>query len=204
MRHAIAIFAALLAAPAFAQQSAPAEPTKPAATSVQQNLGLGKHDSSAPINVASTTFEGDLATKVGTYLGNVVVTQGDMKMRADKMRLDVTSGSLSLVTATGNVVVNAPNGTGTGDTGVYDLNTHLITLTGKVVLTKEKNVMRGTKLVMDMNTNLAHLTAQGAQGGRVQALFIPPPQKPGAGTSTTPAKPSSSTGKSPSRFLKDE
>jgi lipopolysaccharide export system protein LptA len=53
------------------------------------------------------------------------------------------------------------------------------------VLTKEKNVMRGTKLVMDMNTNLAHLTAEGTQGGRVQAQFIPPPQKTGSGT---PAK----------------
>jgi lipopolysaccharide export system protein LptA len=193
MRHAIAIFATLLAAPAFAQQTAP--PAKPAATAAQQNQGLGKHDSRAPINVSSDGFSSDIKTKEGDYIGNVIVTQGDMKLRADRMHFDVTNGSLSLITATGNVVVVAPDRSATGDHGVYDLTTHLITMTGKVVLTKEKNVMRGTKLVMDMTTNLAHLTAEGAQGGRVQALFIPPPQKAGAGTGATPAKPPNSTGK---------
>ena len=70
-----------------------------------------------------------------------------------------------------------PNGTATGDNGVYELGPRTITMTGHVVLTKEKDVMRGTKLVMDMNTNLAHLYAQGMPGNRVQGLFIPPPQQ---------------------------
>jgi lipopolysaccharide export system protein LptA len=131
----------------------------------------------------------------GDYVGNVVVTQGDMKMRADRMHFDTTSGDVSLITATGNVVVNAPNGTGTGDKGIYDLTTHLITMTGKVVLTKKKDVMRGTKLVMDMNTNLAHLTADGAQGGRVVAVFMPKQHPADAADSGTPPKPQPAQGK---------
>jgi lipopolysaccharide export system protein LptA len=48
--------------------------------------------------------------------------------------------------------------------------------------------MRGTKLVMDLNTNLAHLYAQGMPGGRVQGLFIPPPQQNPAPGSTKKGK----------------
>jgi lipopolysaccharide export system protein LptA len=183
--------------PAIAEPAAghvPATPARPTAASVQQNLGLGKHDANAPINVSSDNFQGDLATKVGTYIGNVVVVQGDMKMRAEKVRVDVTKGKPSVITATSNVVVVAPNGTATGDRGVYDLNTHTITMTGHVVLTKEKNVMRGTRLVMDMNTNLAHLTALGAPGGRVEASFTPPPQKPGTAPKAAADKKSATDG----------
>lgn len=198
MRYAAIIFGLFLAVPAVAQTAPPSTAAKPASgtNSVQQNLGLGKHDSSAPIHLSADTFSSDVKTKEGDYAGNVVVTQGDMTMRADKMHFDVTDGDLSMITATSNVVVVAPNGTATGDHGIYDLKTHLITMTGKVVLTKKKDVMRGTKLVMDMTTNLAHLTADSTQGNRVTAIFLPKQQAKNDGTGgATPQKPSSATGK---------
>lgn len=138
---------------------------------------LGSHNSNQPINVSSDTFEGDLATKIGTYVGNVIVIQGDMRLRADRVKVNVAQGKPTRIEATGKVVVNSQSGVATGDNGLYDLVSHTITMTGHVVLTKEKDVMRGTKLVMDMNTNLAHLYAQGMPGNRVQGLFIPPPQQ---------------------------
>jgi lipopolysaccharide export system protein LptA len=193
MKHAIALLALLAATPAFAQQAA--APAKPAGMSTQQNLGLGKHDSSAPIHLSADSFASDVKTEQGDYVGNVVVTQGDMKMRADKMHFDTKSGNLNLITATNHVVVVAPKGTATGDRGVYDLTTHLITMTGNVVLTKQKNVMRGTKLVMDLTTNLAHMTAQGAPGGRVTAEFIPKQQQKTGSDTTTAPKPPAATGK---------
>lgn len=183
------------AEPAAAPQATPraaasqAGAKKPAQQSTATGLGFGKHDSNAPINVSSENFVGDLATKIGTYLGNVLVIQGDMRMRADKVKVNVTQGKPTRIEADGHVVVNAPNGTATGDNGVYDLGPRTITMTGHVVLTKEKDVMRGTRLVMDMNTNLAHLTAQGMQGNRVQGLFIPPPQQNANGTTAGSQKP---------------
>jgi lipopolysaccharide export system protein LptA len=178
------------ATPQAAPQAAPqAGAKKPAQQSATTGLGFGKHDSNAPINVSSENFVGDLATKIGTYLGNVLVIQGDMRMRADKVKVNVTQGKPTRIEAEGHVVVNAPNGTATGDNGVYDLTPRTITMTGHVVLTKEKDVMRGTRLVMDMNTNLAHLTAQGMQGNRVQGLFIPPPQQNANGTAAGTQKP---------------
>ena len=188
MKQAIVLSALLLAAPAFAQQPTP--PAKPAANPV-----LGKHDSSAPIHIAADNFGSDVKAENGDYIGNVIITQGDMKMRADRVHFDTSKGDLSIVTANGNVVVDAPNGTGTGDHGVYDLGTHLVTLTGKVVLTKQKNVMRGTKLVMDLNTNLAHLTADSTQHGRVEAVLMPKQQDRKGGTTGTAPKPETGPGK---------
>jgi lipopolysaccharide export system protein LptA len=156
---------------------------------------LGKHDNSAPIHIAADNFGSDVKAENGDYIGNVIITQGNMKMHADRVHFDTASGNLSIITAFGNVVVVAPNGTGTGDHGVYDLTSHLVTLTGKVVLTKEKNVMRGTKLVMDLNTNLAHLTADGSQGGRVQAVLMPRQQPQKSQSGGTPAKTPPATGK---------
>ncbi|MBV9572159.1 MAG: lipopolysaccharide transport periplasmic protein LptA [Alphaproteobacteria bacterium] len=150
---------------------------------------FGSHNSNAPINVSADSFVGDLASKVGTYIGNVIVVQGDMKLRADTVQVKVEQGKASRIDANGKVVVTSPSGTGTGDHGVYEMKSRTITMTGRVVLTKDKDVMRGTKLVMDMNTNLAHLYAQGMPGGRVQGLFVPPPQGAGATKKKSGAKP---------------
>lgn len=176
----------------------PAKPAKPQSGAGGVDL-LGSHNSNAPINISSDNFVGDLASKIGTYIGNVLVIQGDMRMRADQVKVNVVQGKPTRMEATGKVVVNAPNGTASGDNGVYEMGPRTITMTGHVVLTKEKDVMRGTKLVMDMNTNLAHLYAQGMPGNRVQGLFIPPPQpqngtaakkpKATAADKTEPAKP---------------
>ena len=157
-------------------------------------INMGKHDSNAPINVSADTFTGDLNTKVGTYIGNVIVVQGDFKLRADKVSVHEVNGKPSFIDGAGNVLFTSTSGNASGDTGVYDLNTKNITLDGKVVLTKEKNVMRGTHLVMNMDTGKAQLTAKGAPGGRVQGVFTP-------NQKTRPAAPSQSqtSSKSPAK-----
>jgi lipopolysaccharide export system protein LptA len=147
------------------------------AAGAQQSMGLGKHDASAPILVSADTFLADINAKTGTYSGNVVVTQGDFKLRADKVRVNVVEGKPDRIFANGNVVFDAPSGAARGDAGVYDVRPRLITLTGHVVLTKEKNVMRGTLLTVNLVTGSAQLGAGGTSGGRVQGLFTPPPQQ---------------------------
>lgn len=147
-----------------------------AATPAASHAASPAHNNNAPINVSSDSFEGNFQTKVGTYTGNVLVTQADDKLRADSVKVDVVDGKPSRFEAFGHVVFISPSGTATGDNGIYDLGPRTITLTGHVVLTKEKDVMRGTSLVVNMNTGQSRLIAQGAQGNRVQGLFIQKPQ----------------------------
>jgi lipopolysaccharide export system protein LptA len=148
------------------------------------NGALAKHDSDAPINVSSDNFVGNFETKVGTYTGNVIVTQADYKLRADQVRVNVVNNKPSRFNATGHVVFVSASGTATGDTGVYDLGPRTVTLNGHVVLTKDKDVMHGTALTVNMVTGESHLTALGAPGGRVQGLFL---QQPASQSGAKPA-----------------
>src|SRR4051812_46223915 len=82
---------------------------------------MGKHDANAPINVSADKFLADSNAKTGTWSGNVLVVQGDMRMRANSVRLNVVGkdNKPDKILASGNVVVDSPNsGTVTGDNGV--------------------------------------------------------------------------------------
>ncbi|MBI3677195.1 MAG: lipopolysaccharide transport periplasmic protein LptA [Proteobacteria bacterium] len=171
----VALGFAAMATNSAAQPSAAQTQTK-VQSNTTNTLGLGKHDANAPIAVSADNFLGDFQTKVGTYSGNVLVSQGDMKLRADKVKVLVADGKPNKIEAVGNIVFSAPSGSATGDNGVYDLGPRTITLTGRVVLSKEKNVMKGTLLVINLVTGEAKLTASGMPGGRVQGLFQPPPK----------------------------
>ena len=150
----------------------------------------GKHDANQPINVSADRFvaeknpaAGANGAITGTYSGNVVITQGDIKMRANTVRINVIGGKPNKIYADGSVVIVSASGTATGDSGVYDVAPRLVTLTGHVVLTKEKNVMRGSQLTVNLVTGVAQLgggvTGTHGGGGRVQGIFTPPPQSGG-------------------------
>jgi lipopolysaccharide export system protein LptA len=150
------------------QAQTPAKPTaKPAAKRAD-----------APINIDSDSFQADLNGKTGIWRGNVVVTQGDMKLRANSVRVSTVDGNADKVNATGNVVVDSPaSGTATGENGVYDVPRKIVTMNGNVVLKKGKDVMRGSQLSVNLVTGQATLgggvKSQNSPGGRVQAIFSP-------------------------------
>ncbi len=159
--------------------------TNPPVHNAATNGAMPRADSNAPINVSSDNFVGNFETKVGTYIGNVIVTQAEYKLRADQVKVNVANGKPSRFDATGHVVFVSASGTATGDTGTYDLGPRLVKLNGHVVLTKDKDVMHGTALTVNMVTGESHLTAQGSQGNRVQGLFV---QQPSAQGSVKPAR----------------
>jgi lipopolysaccharide export system protein LptA len=181
--------AACMAQPASAT-TAP-ETAKTSAKSGSATGPVGPHDSNAPINVSSDNFVGNFQTKIGTYIGNVIVTQADDKLRADKVKVNVVAGKPNRFDATGHVVFVSSSGVATGDYGIYDLGPRIVTLTGHVVLTKDKDVMHGTALTVNMVTGESHLTAHGAPGNRVQGLFVQQPSsaaaKPAASAAPKPA-----------------
>ena len=149
---------------------------------------MGKHDANAPVNIAADKFVADENAKTGTYSGNVIVTQGDMRMRANTVRMNVVGNDnkLDKIFAQGNVVVDSPNsGTVTGDNGVYNVEQRTVLLTGHVVLTKQNNSMRGAQMTVNLVTGIATLgggaaAAPGAPTGRVQGIFTPASKPAGA------------------------
>jgi lipopolysaccharide export system protein LptA len=164
MKHALILLAAL-AVPASSLQAAPA--AKPIAG-----------DNNAPINISSDSFQADLNSKLGTWSGNVIVTQADTKIRANTVRMSTVNGKADKVTATGNVVVDSPkSGIVTGENGVYSVVPRTVVMTGNVVLKKGKDVMRGMQLTVNLATGQAVLgggvKSQTQGSTRVQGVFLP-------------------------------
>ena len=165
-----ALTVSALTVPALAQ-TAPA-PVQKGASSL-----LGKHDNNQPINIAADKVAADLNAKSVTYAGNVVVTQGDVRMHANTMKVSTANGKADKIYADGKVVVDSPaTGTATGDSGVYDVTPRTVTLTGHVVLTHGKgDVLRGNKLLVNLVTGQASVVDAKETGGsgRVQGVFTP-------------------------------
>jgi lipopolysaccharide export system protein LptA len=161
----LSVFAAALAGPAHAAPS-----PKPI---------TGNHDNNAPINISADNFQADLNAKSGLYTGNVIVVQGDTKLRANQVHVLTANGKADKITASGNVVVDSPqSGTATGDSGVYSVGPRVVVMTGNVILKKAKDVMRGCQLTVNLNTGKATLGTCAAAsgkpgGGRVQGVFTP-------------------------------
>lgn len=138
----------------------------------------GNHDNNAPINISSDNFQADLNAKSGLYSGNVIVVQGDTKLRANEVRVLTVNGRADKITASGNVVVDSPaSGTATGENGVYSVGPRVVVMTGNVVLKKGKNVMKGAQLTVNLVTGQASVVGgaktPGNPGGRVQGVFTP-------------------------------
>lgn len=139
----------------------------------QNSVTKGMDNPNAPIDLSANDMFADQNTGMVVYTGNVIVHQGDMKLRADKMRAKLVGNNPTHIYADGRVVIDAPSGIATGDNAVYEVTPRLITMTGNVVLTKDKNVLRGHKLVVNLINGQATLDGGQGKGGRVQALFTP-------------------------------
>ena len=166
--------------PALAADAPVAKTAAPAAQAPAAKTNsaiLGKHDSNQPINIAADSVTADLAAKTVAYSGNVIVTQGDIRMHADAMKVNTDQGKANTILANGKVVVDSPtSGTATGDAGVYDVSNHLITLTGRhVVLVHNQDISSGTKLTVNLVTNIATFVGDKSQpgNGRVQGVYTP-------------------------------
>jgi lipopolysaccharide export system protein LptA len=145
---------------------------------------LGGHDADKPISIDADKNETDLKAKITIFSGDVRITQGDTRMRADVVKRDDPNNKIYF---NGKVVVDAPaTGTITGDNGIYDLSKKLVTLSGHVVLHKQGQITStGSLLTYNMVTGVAQVVATpvaatanqaaaaGMPGGRVHAVIIP-------------------------------
>lgn len=152
-----------------------------------------------PIEIESDSLEVQDQKQEATFIGNVIATQGGMKLRSDRLKAIYAQGGegatgalpgggktqIREILATGNVhVMSKDDQSADGDWARYVVSSRNIFMGDKVVLSQGKNVIRGTKLVIDLNTGKSRIvggaeagTAQKGATGRVKALFQPPPKE---------------------------
>ncbi|MHA3915873.1 lipopolysaccharide transport periplasmic protein LptA [Halovulum sp. GXIMD14793] len=156
----LAAFAALI--------SLCATPALPQGTDVA--FGGQSHDSSQPVEITSDALELDQENSTATFVGNVLVGQGSLKMQADRILVSYTSDGarqISSMLATGNVLLT--NGAESAEAGkaIYDVATGNIDMEGDVLLTQGGNALSGQKLVINLESGSARME------GRVKTIFQP-------------------------------
>ncbi len=140
---------------------------------VAQTAGVAfgglKQDSSAPVNVTSDQLAVDQTSGNATFTGNVVVTQGDMKLTAPRVDVLYTAdrSAIQTVHATGGVTIVSPTDAAEGAEATYTIGTGEVVMTGDVLLTQATSAISGQNLVIDLNTG------KGTMTGRVQTVFNP-------------------------------
>lgn len=141
---------------------------------------LSGHDSNAPVDFSADRIEVQDRTDRVVVSGNVQVTQGDLRLTADRLTVAYNrAGGIEInrLDAVGGVVVTRSNETARGDVAIYDLDRRIITMLGNVQLTQGTNRLSGGRLLIDLRTNRSSVDGRpGAapgvnQGGRVSGTF---------------------------------
>ena len=157
------IFAFLAGLAAFAAVPAAAQDTAIAFK------GL-KAAADQPVEITADSLEIDQGSQTALFKGNVLVIQGDMRLKAAELRVDYAQGDNSKIdrlTASGGVLLASPSEAVEADEAVYSLSSREIKMTGDVLLTQNQSVMSGQVLFV----NLAEGT--GRMDGRVKTILNP-------------------------------
>jgi lipopolysaccharide export system protein LptA len=158
-----------------------------------------------PIEVtASGSLEARTDEGRSIYTKDVVVTQGDARLKTDKLTVicakaapdpkasrgaNPSCGEVTSLIAEGAVYYLTPDGKIRGDRAVYDYAAKIITVTGDVILSREDgSVVNGTQLIYNVDAGRATMT--GSNGKGVTSYFNSTPKKdaaPVAGAMASPA-----------------
>lgn len=137
----------------------------------QQKIAFGdlNQDTTLPVQVAADQLAVNNADGSAVFSGNVVVTQGEMKLAAGEVR--VTYGTeqndIKELVASGGVVVTNLGDAVEAREAVYTIDSGVIVLSGDVLLTQGPSAMAGQKLTLNLKDGT------GVMDGRVTTTFVP-------------------------------
>jgi lipopolysaccharide export system protein LptA len=150
--------------------------------SLAEAQAIAGFNSNQPVEYAADRIELQDRQNRVVLSGNVVITQGDLRLTAGRTTVSYTDeGSLRIqrIDATGGVTVTRGSEAARGNAGVYDFNRRVIILSGGVALRRGGDTLNGGRLTIDLNSGLSSVDgggAPGAQGtrGRVTGTFSVP------------------------------
>jgi len=146
------LIAISLAAPAFAQQL---------------TFGGVEQDPNAPIEVASESLDVNQNTGSAVFTGDVVVTQGLMRLSAQRIEVFYTEGGgeIDTMKATGGVTLINGDEAAEANQADYSVQTGQVLMTGNVLVTQGPSAVSADRMTVDIETGKAQLD------GRVRTLL---------------------------------
>lgn len=141
-------------------------------------------NSNQPVNYAADRIELQDRQNRVVLAGNVVISQGDLRLTAARTTVAYTSnGALQIqrIDATGGVTVTRGSERAQGSAGVYDFNRRVIVLSGGVSLRRGSDTLNGGRLTIDLDSGLSSVDGRAAGNaagnggsGRVSGQFSVP------------------------------
>lgn len=128
-----------------------------------------KQDTSLPVEVSSDQLSVNQADGTAIFSGNVLVSQGEMRLSAGQVKVEYTadgSGISKMFASEGVTLINATDAAEARE-AVYTIASGNVVMTGDVLLTQGANAISGQKLVIDLKAGT------GVMEGRVQTVFQP-------------------------------
>jgi len=145
-----------------------------------------KADREKPVNLEADTVTLDDIKKVSVYQGNVILSQGTMMLRADRVQVTQNAGGLDKVNATGRPVAFRQKMDGSdefiegfADRVEFDGVSSQLELIGQARLRRGSDELRGTQISYNANTEFFKVVGQPdakTPGGRVRAVIRPKPR----------------------------
>ncbi|MFP5409765.1 MAG: lipopolysaccharide transport periplasmic protein LptA [Gammaproteobacteria bacterium] len=159
-----ALCAALLATPAYAE----------------------KADRDKPVNLEADSVTLDDIRKVSVYQGNVILSQGTLMLRADRVQVTQNAAGLDRVSATGRPVAfrqkldgRDESIEGFADRIEFDSANSQLELIGQARLRRGSDELRGARISYNANTEQYQVAGKAdasAPPGRVRAVIRPKPR----------------------------
>ncbi len=126
-------------------------------------------DTTLPVEVAAESFSVNTADGTAIFSGNVVVTQGEMKLSAAEVRVQYNADQTAidqLIASGGVTIVNLADAAEARE-AVYTIASGVIVLSGDVLLTQGPSAMAGQQLTINLKDGT------GLMEGRVTTTFVP-------------------------------
>lgn len=133
------------------------------------NFGGLKADTKAEVEMNADSLTVDQADGTAVFSGNVVVTQGAMKLSAQEIKVEYSADKkdISKLYATGKVLLVNATDAAEADQAIYTIASGEVVMTGNVLMTQGQAAMSAQKLVIDLKTGT------GRMEGRVKTTFVP-------------------------------
>jgi lipopolysaccharide export system protein LptA len=143
------------------------------------SIALGMpQDREQPIQLEADRAELDQKTGVSVYQGNVVITQGSMRLAADKATVFTDNGVFQRIEAMGQPVTwrykpadDKDELFGTSQRMEYDASKNTIIMTKSAKVIQNKDVFTGDRIDYDLTADL--VKARGEDGRRIQITIQP-------------------------------
>lgn len=169
-------------------------------------------DRDKPIDLEADTVKVDDAKQTSTYSGNVILKQGTLLIRADKLIVREDSAGFQHSTSTGNPTTFKQKREGKNEYMEgsaqrieYDGRMDKVQLYGKAWVKRGEDIVHGEYISYDANAEYAEViggakTADGkTTGGRVHAVIQPKNKK-----AATPEQPTSNTKQDSKQISNDD